>query len=161
MSKHPPYYLQNFTQSESNHPDFSDEKVYRRSKKTEPATIFEDLSRNDLLNGISVNRSKLSGKPEDVLWLGEEERDEQGNYKFEYKEGFNVFEADYVELQNSIWFRFAVQYAPLVHNVAHCNIICLETETFSELTNKERKEALRNIKAGLASLFRLVSDQSQ
>jgi hypothetical protein len=51
--------------------------------------------------------------------LGEEDRDQQVNYKFEYKEGYNVFKAECTELQNAVFFRFEV---PLKNEKKPCAI---------------------------------------
>ena len=162
MKQIPPYYLQNFTQTPTHHPAFVGEKIFRRSKKTDPASVFDDLSTQDVTNGVSVNRSKLSALPSDVLWEGKKDEhnefvfDTFQNHIYEFREGYHVFEADCETLTRAQIFTFELEYDPLPHNLAHANIQCRAVVTWDNLTKNERKAKLRDLKAFLASFFKKV-----
>jgi hypothetical protein len=157
-----PYYLLNFVCEPHHYPDFEDaELLYHRSGSEKPAEYFEGLNTRRLQEGLSLNRSKLSPFPNDVLWAPvADKQDENGKILLEYKSNYSVYQLKALDLANLsspreaklCAIKLALEFDPCEHNLAHSLLIInnLDWESLS----KSEKKALRLY---IASLFVKIS----
>jgi hypothetical protein len=139
---------------------FTSEEVYRRcpfgqcSAPYKKEDLFLDTRWDDLLNGLSVNRSKYA-QPNDVLWAFVDEDPE--NKKCRYEERTGIVFSSKAELypiedpQTGVGFSLA--HTPINCNVSHCDIVI---NNIPKEINKPKK---REIKAFLATLFQEIAPE--
>ena len=134
-----------------------DEKVYRRcinknSRPDYPAVLFLEITWEDVLAGLSVNRSSISNR-EDVLWSPREtEIGEKIECTYEYKEG-TIFEASCSSFptveDEKTKVSFILQHTPINCNYSHCDI------SVQNLPYLKPAKPIRNaIKAFLSTFFK-------
>jgi hypothetical protein len=152
-----PHHLAKFDTTPN--PNFDSEVVYRRcpfGNKSASATVqefFLDIRWEDILDGISVNRSKYAS-PEDALWAFEIEDPEKKECSYSERKGKVLgSEAEHYPTGNDpkTGVSFCLAHTPINCNISHCDILV------ENLPLNPTKGAKRDIKAFLATFFRELS----
>jgi hypothetical protein len=153
-----PHHLAKFNTTVDNDFLFSEE-IYRRcpfGNRTPPYTIedfFLDIQWDkDLINGLSVNRSKYA-RPEDALWSPIFEDQETQKCKYQEKRGavYRSKTKIYPAEDFKTGVKFKLGHSPVPCNISHCDIIA---DNIPSDIDKHKK---REIKAFLATLFQELS----
>jgi hypothetical protein len=148
-----PTHLAKFKTIEDN--NFNSEMVYRRcpfGNKKPPYLLldmFLDIKwDDDLIKGLSVNRSKYSN-PDDTLWSPISEDTINKICHYIEKKGL-IFESatkHYPATDNATGVVFELIHSPINCNISHCDI------TSKNIPQDANKPLRRDIKAFLSTLF--------
>ncbi len=160
----PPWYLQNIEMTENHHRFFDDDEwLYRRSPQPEPDDHFETMATDKLtVEGLSVNRSRLSPLPQDVLWAPRTYppgRDANGNFEYEYKGEYHVLTAQAGSFKNlnehggPFALKFKLLYKPEASNRAHSLILVTNLNIPAESSKKDKQKARGRVRLYVASFF--------
>jgi len=127
------------------------EFIYHRfnGNKTYPENeYFSEMKSERFIDGISVNRSKYSGDPKDVLWSI---RQENSRCLYEFKDGAVIFcTAEDLSTRSNYNTVLTCEHSPLICNYSHCDI------RFTPVPDS--KKIIKDLKFFLASLFQTFTD---
>jgi len=155
MSIQGPHHLARFNTTQE--PNFESELVYRRcpfGNKTPPVNLtdmFLAISWEDLVEGLSVNRSKYA-TPEDTLWSTISEDTQNRKCEYIEKKGvvYSSQAAFYPVIDNKTGVCCSLEHTPIPCNISHCDISATNLPTTPSKTIK------RDIKAFIATLFQEI-----
>ncbi|HTE24943.1 hypothetical protein [Flavitalea sp.] len=148
----PPTYLSEFDRTEDCSFEPA-ERFYRRftGNPFQPIPdVFSQIKWTDVAAGLSLNRSKYSNDPTDVMWA-ELEDIENRSCDFHLKvgrPGVAIGPFPWKDPQSSA--EFNIQHTPTNCNRSHCDLVF--TSVLASLSKKQQKD----VKAFLASFFKEV-----